>query len=116
MSEILQSTIVAPDRSYDQRIEGLRRANAVRTWRAETKRDLKQRTQSPIRLLVDPPAQAQTMKVIDLLIAIPKVGRVKANKMLSRARVSPSKTLGGLSDRQRQELLTAVSALGKRPL
>ncbi|MGO9973334.1 MAG: hypothetical protein ACLP01_11090 [Solirubrobacteraceae bacterium] len=34
----------------------------------------------------------------------PQVGRVKATKILDSCRVSPSKTFGGLSDRQRTAL------------
>jgi hypothetical protein len=46
----------------------------------------------------------QTAKVADLLLALPKYGPVKVNKLLSRCRIAPSKTIGGLSQRQRNEL------------
>jgi hypothetical protein len=36
---------------------------------------------------------------------VPKYGRVKVNKILSICRISPSKTIGGLSQRQRTELV-----------
>jgi hypothetical protein len=36
---------------------------------------------------------------------VPKYGRVKVNKILSQCRISPSKTIGGLSHRQRAELV-----------
>jgi ribosomal protein S13 len=39
-----------------------------------------------------------------MLLALPKVGRVKAAKIMNNCRVSPNKTFGGLSDRQRAEL------------
>jgi hypothetical protein len=39
-----------------------------------------------------------------MLLAVPKVGRVKATKILHSCRVSPGKTFGGLSERQRAEL------------
>jgi hypothetical protein len=39
-----------------------------------------------------------------MLLAVPKVGSVKATKILNSCRVSPSKTFGGLSERQRAEL------------
>ncbi|MGP0047321.1 MAG: integration host factor, partial [Solirubrobacteraceae bacterium] len=55
-------------------------------------------------LLLDPPAFVQTANVFDMLLALPKVGRVKATKIMNSCRVSPNKTLGGLSDRQRAEL------------
>ncbi|HEV2769518.1 MAG TPA: hypothetical protein VGV40_04970, partial [Solirubrobacteraceae bacterium] len=52
-----------------------------------------------------PPDYLETAKVADFLIAIPKIGRVKANKALNQCRISPSKTFSGLSQRQRQELM-----------
>jgi hypothetical protein len=38
-------------------------------------------------------------------MAAPKCGRVKSSRIMEQCRVSPSKTVGGLSDRQRSELL-----------
>jgi len=38
-------------------------------------------------------------------MAAPKCGRVKSAKILEQCRISPSKTVGGLSERQRSELL-----------
>ena len=93
-----------PERSPDQRIDALNKANQVRTRRAALKRDLKAGRASLAALLLDPPAFIETAKVLDMLLALPKVGRVKATKLLNSARVSPSKTFGGLSDRQRAEL------------
>ena len=55
-------------------------------------------------LLLDPPPYLQTAKVFDMLLALPKYGRVKATKILHSCRVSPSKTFGGLTERQRIEL------------
>jgi hypothetical protein len=45
---------------------------------------------------------------MDVLMAAPKYGRVKAARIMERCRVSPSKTVGGLSDRQRRELISAL--------
>jgi hypothetical protein len=42
--------------------------------------------------------------VFDMLLALPKYGSAKAAKLLHGCRVSPSKTFGGLSERQRMEL------------
>jgi hypothetical protein len=55
-------------------------------------------------LLLDPPSYLETAKVFDMLLALPKYGRVKAIEILQSCRVSPSKTFGGLSERQRAEL------------
>ena len=93
-----------PERSLDQRIDPLSRANEVRTLRAQTKRDLNARRVSIGALLVDPPPYLETAKVFDMLLALPKIGSVKATKILHSCRVSTSKTFGGLSQRQRAEL------------
>ncbi len=52
-------------------------------------------------------------KVFDMILAVPKYGRVKANKILTQCRISPSKTIGGLSERQRAELVTLLRALAR---
>ena len=93
-----------PERSRDQRIDALTRANEVRAFRAQLKRDLKAGRVSIGVLLLDPPSYLQTAKVFDMLLALPKYGRVKATKILHGCRVSPSKTFAGLSERQRAEL------------
>ncbi|MDQ6816313.1 MAG: hypothetical protein M3018_02755 [Actinomycetota bacterium] len=59
-------------------------------------------------MLLEPPEYLETAKVFDLLLAVPKYGRVKVNKILSQCRISPSKTIGGLSERQRRELVTLM--------
>jgi len=99
----------APERSPDQRMEALKRANHIRTKRAQLKRDLKAGKVRMHTLLIDPPEYVLTAKVFDLLLAVPKLGRVKVNRMLNQCRVSPSKTIGGLSERQRGELVSLLT-------
>ena len=96
----------APERSLVQRMDALSKANEIRTRRAQLKRDLKAGRASIHRLLLDPPEWIETAKVLDMLLAVPKYGRVKANKILTQCRISPSKTIGGLSERQRNELVS----------
>jgi hypothetical protein len=95
---------VTPERSLDQRMDALSRANEVRALRAQLKRELKARRVSIRALLLDPPQYLETAKVFDMVLALPKVGRVKASKILQHCGVSPSKTFGDLSERQRAEL------------
>jgi hypothetical protein len=95
----------APERSYQQRVDALAEANRIRIARAKLKLDMKRGEVKLYPLLEDPPDLLNTMKVQTLLMAAPKIGRVKANKLLSQVRASPSKTVGGLSERQRKELL-----------
>jgi hypothetical protein len=111
----MSDTIDAPERSLVQRMEALGQANKVRTKRASLKRDLKAGRASVHVVLLEPPEWVEAMKVFDLLLAVPKWGRVKTLKTLQVCRISPSKTIGrpgegngGLSDRQRAELISML--------
>lgn len=107
----METNMDVPDRSFDQRMAALDQANAVRSYRANLKRDIKAQRVNVVDILTDPPQKAETMRVVDLLLSIPKLGRVKVNALVRRCRISPSKTVGGMSDRQRQDL---VFFLGRR--
>ena len=97
-----------PERSLNQRMDALARANLIRTKRAQLKRDLKSGRLSIHTLLLHPPEYVETAKVCDMMLAVPKYGRVKVNKILAHCRISPSKTIGGLSERQRSELVSLL--------
>lgn len=99
----------APERSLTQRMEALAEANRIRSLRARLKRDIKGGRKSTMVVICEPPEYLETMKLIDLLMATPKYGRVKVNKILVGCRISPSKTIGGLSERQRAELVSLLS-------
>jgi hypothetical protein len=94
-----------PERTKDQRMKALRKANDIRSQRAQLKRDLKAGKKKVETLLLDPPDYVLSAKTFDMLLAVPKLGRVKANRILTQCRISPSKTIGGLSERQRGELV-----------
>lgn len=100
----------APERSLDQRMEALQRANEIRSLRAQLKKDLKAGAVSLVDIISDPPDYVLTAKVFDMLMAVPKYGKVKATRYLNHCRIAQGKTIGGLSDRQRTEL---IDVLGK---
>ena len=83
---------VASTRLRERRMNALRQANQVRGLRAKLKQDLREGTE-----------------VFDLLVAVPKIGPVKAAHLLTIARISPSKTVAGLSVRQRARLIELLS-------
>lgn len=111
-----------PERSLEQRMAALATANRVRTVRRKLKEALRAREVSleavvaldleGIRQAVDiaelEDGDLDTMRVYDAILAAPKFGRVKANRALNSVPVSPSKTLAGLTYRQRVELLVAL--------
>ena len=102
-------TTAAPERSLVQRMEALQRANEIRTKRATLKRDLKAGKVPFIDLLLEPPDYVATRPRSSTCCSLcPKYGRVKVNKVLQLCRISPSKTIGGLSPRQRTELVSML--------
>lgn len=105
---MVATAISPPGRTGEQRMSALKRANEIRVRRAQCKRDIKAGRESIHDLLLNPPAWLETGKVFDFLLAVPSYGRVKANKTLVQLRVSPSKTIGGLSQRQRTELVSRL--------
>jgi hypothetical protein len=102
--------IDTPPRSATQRLAALRRANEIRIERAQLKRNLARGSVSITEILVTPPECAQTQKIDDLLLALPKYGPVRVARLLAQCRISPSKTVAGLSERQRQELIGRMSS------
>jgi len=106
--QTISKSTETPERSPDQRMDALKRANDIRTARAKLKKDLKSGRVSILELLESPPEYILTAKVFDLLLAVPKYGRVKANRVLNRCRISPAKTVGGLTERQRKEMVSLL--------
>ena len=105
VNQIPSTISQTPERTQNQRMEALRRANDIRSERARLKEGLRTGEMAIVDILADPPACVHTAKVMDLLLAVPKYGRVKANKVLERCRISPARTVNGLTPRQRKELL-----------
>ena len=97
-----------PVRSPSQRMEALQKANAIRSQRAQLKKELKSGELDIVEVFQAPPEFLKTAKVIDLLLVVPKFGRVKAARVLTRCRISQAKTVGGLSERQRTELFETL--------
>ena len=105
MPASVETAAAVPERPNAQRMRALERANKIRSARAQLKRDLKAGKVKIETLLLDPPDYVMSAKAFDMILAVPKYGRVKANKILNVCRISPSKTIGGLSERQRAELV-----------
>lgn len=99
----------APTRSLDQRMEALQRANEIRSKRAQLKKELKDGKLSIDAVISAPPEFLQTAKVMDLLMAVPRCGKVRATRYLNHCRIAQGKTIGGLTQRQRDELLELLA-------
>jgi len=95
-----------PERSFKQRTDALARANEIRSQRAQLKRDLKAGRHSIHQMLLDPPEFLETAKVFDMRSCSPSRDRTWGP--LTHCRISPSKTIGDLSERQRAELVSML--------
>ena len=100
---------VASIRLRERRMNALRQANQVRGLRAKLKQDLREGTVRREQILATGADYLASAEVFDLLVAVPKIGPVKAAHLLSIARISPSKTVAGLSARQRARLIELLS-------
>ena len=102
------TVMVQQDPKLAQRMAALRNANVIRTARAEIKADLKHGRAYIGDVLADPPPCLDSATIFDLLLATPMLGRVRANKVLKRAGVSGSRTVGSLPPGQRRAVVEAL--------
>ncbi len=92
----------------EQRLRALAQANGVRQARAQLKRDLAAGRIALAQVLAEPPAHAQTAMLHELLLAVPKIGPARMQRTLARCRITPTKTVASLSERQRAELIDSL--------
>jgi hypothetical protein len=104
VAEVVDIDDVAAPRLED-RMAALARANDIRTERSRLKKDLRAGRAKIENVLLDPPDFVATAKVLDLVMSVPQYGRVKADRILRQAQISPSKTVGAMSERQRVDLV-----------
>lgn len=99
--------MVLPELTPEQRAAALEKAAAARRARAELKDRLK-KGETDLKTVLK---NAETdeiigkMKVSALLEALPKVGKVKAQEIMTELEIAPTRRLRGLGDRQRRALL-----------
>jgi hypothetical protein len=102
-------TVLVPERSAAQRLDALQKANRTRVYRSRLKQRIKAgQVDAPSVLAANDDPLLYTMRVSDLLLAIPKYGPDKVRRLLRGCGVSPSKTLDGLTGRQRQDLVRGL--------
>lgn len=103
-----------PELDDEARREALAKAAQARKARAELKQRLKA-GEVGLADVLDRAQQDETVgrtKVADVLEALPKVGKVRARKIMERLDISPSRRLRGLGANQRERLLAEFSGDG----
>lgn len=92
------------DRQYIQRLQALERANQVYRDRAKLKQRIAGGEISAAQLILDPPPEAQSWPVAELLACQRRWGARRARKLLGFAMIGERKALGTLTQRQRVKL------------
>jgi transposase len=102
-----EEPVALPQLTDEQRAAALEKAAAARRARAELKDRLKRGGTNLQQVLKDAESDEVLgkMKVSALLEALPKVGKVKAQEIMTELEIAPTRRLRGLGDRQRKALL-----------
>lgn len=95
-----------------QHLRALTRANEVRLARAELKRRVAEGEISVGDVILESPWEAESMAVADLLMSQRRWGITRCRKLLAQIPVSETKTIGTLTDRQRQALAALLGTPG----
>lgn len=93
-----------PDLTPQQREAALEKAAAVRKLRQDLKNDLKNGTTSLETALESDQPYIRKTRVVDLLKALPKIGPLKAERIMADLDIAPNRRVGGLGARQKQAL------------
>ena len=101
-----------PDLDDDDRRQALQKAAEARKLRAEMKQQLKA-GEIGLPDVLDRAEVDETIgrtRVAAVLESIPRVGKVRARRIMERLDISPSRRLRGLGGKQRERLLAEFSA------
>lgn len=101
-------TTLTLDRTHEQRLSALELANHIRHYRAVLKRRIKTGDVRVADVISDPAPEVLTMKVVDLIAAMPWKSEAKAATIMRSLLISANKTVDGLTDRQRDAVVEAV--------
>jgi len=104
--------VALPPLTPEQRAAALEKAAAARRARAALKVRLKSSGTSLDEVLADGETDEVIgkMKVVAVLEAMPGVGKVRAQKIMERLEISPSRRVRGLGVKQREALVREFSA------
>lgn len=99
-----------------QHLSALDRANQVRLGRAELKREVASGERSAADVILEPPEVVASMTVADLLMSQHRWGRRRTRSALAAVMVPELKSLGSLTDRQREVLAAFLRGESVDPL
>jgi len=93
-----------------QHLQALQRANRVRLARAELKRRIAEGEVTAADVILTSPWEASSMAIGDVLMSQRRWGGTRCRKFLAMFRISETKTVGSLTERQRHALAGQLDA------
>lgn len=96
-------------RDPEQHLRALKRANEIQLKRRQLKRDVASGTKTVAEVILAPPPEALTMTVDALLQSQRRWGVQRSRKVLAQVPISETKTVGALTDRQRNAIAALLS-------
>ena len=94
-----------------QYMRALERANQVRLARAELKRQVAMGIVEASGVILECPWEADSMAVADLLMSQRRWGQTRCRRFLSQIPMSEKKTVGSMTERQRQTLAAMLASV-----
>jgi hypothetical protein len=91
-----------------QRLQALERANEIRLARAELKRRIAEGEVSVADVLLEPPCEAGSWAIGDLLMSQRRWGSSRCRKFLFRHHITETKPVSTLTERQRRLLASQL--------
>lgn len=107
----MATTNTLPQMTDEQRAQALAKAGAARRQRAEMKVLLKtgSLTIAEVFAQADEDDIVAGTKVFPLLASMPRMGKIKAKRLMEELGISESRKIRGLGRRQREDLLSTFS-------
>jgi hypothetical protein len=102
----MEATATAP---APQHMRALAQANRVRLARAELKRQVAEGETSVAEIVLERPWEAESMTIADLLMSQHRWGRTRCRRFLASIPMLETKTIGSMTERQRNELAKRLS-------
>lgn len=97
-----------------QHLRALELANRVRLARAKLKRQVAAEEITAAEVVLSCPWEAYSMSISDLLMSQRRWGRTRCRRLLTSIQVPENKTVGSLTERQRQALAEILAVMADR--
>jgi hypothetical protein len=90
-------------------MRALAQANRVRLARAELRRQVAEGEATVAEIVLACPWEAESMAIADLLMSQHRWGRTRCRRFLASIPMTETKTIGSMTERQRNELARRLS-------